>query len=215
MYNSRKHLCFVFAFAIGMAYIASPLVGSAATTTPIPVVAAASTVDTTQPVPVETVVVNQDVSIPYGQWISDIGKIAQSWLTPVLLFVGTIIIGKYVPLPLRGLANSIMRKEAEALIDKAIKYGVNATAGASHDATLTIPVANGVIRNSTNYAVQNGWPKLIEFLDGPNGIMQKIFARLNLPPEATAGAVGVSEPKPASQVVAAKNIKVPEIWKRS
>lgn len=194
---SRRQTFIAAALAIGIAFVSSPLAPYVFAQDATPVVAAAApTVDTSQPAPVETVVVNQDVSIPYGQWIEDLGDIAKSWLIPTLLGVMTWVVGQYVPAPLRGFANSIMRKEAEQLLQRAIDYGISATAGAKHDETLTIPVANDVLRKGANYALAHGWPKLIDFLDGPDGILQKMMARLDIPIEATPASFGMAEAKP-------------------
>lgn len=194
---SRRNVFVAGVLAIGIAFLTSPIAPMVFAQDAVPVVAAAaSTVDTTQPAPVETVVVNQDVSIPYGQWIADLGDIAKAWLIPSLLGVMTWVVGAYVPAPLRGIANNIMRKEAEQLLQRAIDYGIAATAGAKHDETLSIPVANEVLRKGANYALANGWPKLIDFLDGPDGILAKMLARLDIPVEATPQTFGMNEARP-------------------
>lgn len=193
---SRRQTFIAAALAIGIAFVSSPLAPYVLAQTAAVVAAAPATVDTSQPAPTETVVVNQDVSIPYGQWIEDLGDIAKSWLIPTLLGVMTWVVGKYIPAPLRGIANNIMRKEAEQLLQRAIDYGISATAGAKHDETLTIPVANDVLRKGANYALAHGWPKLIDFLDGPDGILQKMMARLDIPVEATPTSFGMAPAMP-------------------
>lgn len=193
---SRRQTFIAAALAIGIAFVASPLAPYVLAQTTAVVAAAPATVDTSQPAPTETVVVNQDVSIPYGQWIEDLGDIAKSWLIPTLLGVMTWVVGKYVPAPLRGIANNIMRKEAEQLLQRAIDYGIAATSGAKHDETLSIPVANDVLRKGANYALAHGWPKLIDFLDGPDGILQKMMARLDIPAEATPASFGMAPAMP-------------------
>lgn len=163
---------------------------------------AASTSTPTQPEEIATVVINQDVSFPYGQWVEDVGDIAKAWLVPALLGVMTWVTGKYVPLPLRGMANRILTAQAEQILQKAIDFGVRATQGAEGDgAELTVPVANEVLRKAANYVLANGWPKLIDFMDGPDGILQKLFARMNFPITASAKdfpnlpSVGVTKDK--------------------
>lgn len=194
MYRSLKHLVLAGALALSVAFLASPVSPLLAQEATPVVTETAATATPTQPEEVATVVVNQDVSIPYGQWIEDIGDIAAAWLIPALLGGLTWVVTRYVPLPLRGIANMILARQAEQLLQKALAYGVRSTKNAG-DGTLEVPVANEVLRNGLNYALANGWPKLLEFLDGPDGILQKLFARLDLPKEASASAMGVPEPR--------------------
>jgi len=195
-----KQTCFAAALTLSVFLAFSPLAPLLAQESPAPItVEAASTPSPTQPSAVETVVVNQDVSIPYGQYVEDVGQLVQAWLIPLLLAIISWVIFKYVPAPLRGIANRILTGQAEQLLEKALQYGINATAGASRDKTLEIPVANEVLRKAANYALANGWPKLIDFLDGPDGVLQKLFTRLDIPVEATNKTLNVPE------------IKVPEV----
>lgn len=170
-------------------------------TTPAPATVDPSTVDITQPAPVETVVVNQDVSIPYGQWIEDVGNIAKEWLIPTFLGLLSWVITRYVPLPLRALTRRLLATQAEQLLQRAIDYGINATAGATRNKTLEVHVANDVLRNATNYAIANGWPKLIDFMDGPDGIIHKIFARLPIHEGAQIESFGLQPQKPTATKV--------------
>lgn len=183
--------------AIGIAFLTSPLAPMVFAQDAVVAVPAASTVDTSQPAPKETVVVNQDVSIPYGQWVEDLGDIAKSWLIPTLLGVVTWVVGQYVPGPLRGIATRIATEQGQQLLQRALDYGINATAGARHDATLEVPVANNVLRAGLNYALAHGEPKVIDFLDGSDGILQKLFARLDIPVEATTTSVGIAPAVPS------------------
>lgn len=212
---SRKHIAFVGLLTAFVFVAFSPipaLVAQAqeATTTTVvepstaPTTAAATSTPT-QPEETATVVINQDVSIPYGQWIEDLGDIAKSWLIPTVLGMLTYVTGKYVPLPLRGIANNILRREAEQLLEKAIEYGINATAGAERDKTLTVDVGNEVLRKALNYALSNGWVKLIDFLDGPDGILQKLFARLDIPIESNADSFKVPPAAPTAAKMATVN----------
>lgn len=195
--HSRKHIVLVAALTLAVAFVTSPLAPLVlAQETAAPVVAeTAATATPTQPEEVATVVVNQDVVIPYGQYVEDLGQLAEAWLIPALLAGLTWVTTRYVPLPLRGIANSILTRQAEQLLQKALEFGINSTAGAERNATLKVDVANSVLRKAANYAIANGWPKLIDFLDGPDGILQKLFARLDIPVEVTAEQMNVPPPK--------------------
>lgn len=123
---------------------------------------------------------DNSVTIPYGQYVAGLGDIAKSWLQPLLLAALTSVITFAVPGPLGAIASSYLRSNGEQIISKGIDYGINAAKGATKDGTLTIPVGNKVLAHAVNYIVENGAPKLIEWLGGPDGVAQKVFARLNV-----------------------------------
>jgi hypothetical protein len=119
-----------------------------------------------------------NVVIPWGAWLSDLAST-----------IGTLIFA-IVVWGLRKLPQHIVAilktVQAEQLLQKAIDYGINATADAAKDRTLSINVANSVIASAASYAVENGAPTIIRWLDGAEGISQKVIARLKVEDGAQA-----------------------------
>lgn len=130
-------------------------------------------------------------TIPYGSMISGGAEVISS----VLLMLGSAVIlyaSKFLP----GIAGVVYRnflmKQAEQLLERSVEYGINATKEATKGKKLDINVGHEVIAKAAEYAVEGGWKFLIEWLGGLEGIKQKIFARLDLEPNATPQAVGVT-----------------------
>lgn len=73
---------------------------------------------------------------------------------------------------------------AEQLLTHAVRYGVNAVAGASADKVLSVHVANPVLASALTYALDKGAPALVSWMGGPTSIAEMIWARLDVSPEA-------------------------------
>lgn len=135
-----------------------------------------------------------NIVVPWGAWLSDLAS------TLGVLIFGVITWGlRKLPANIVAILKTV---QAEQLLQKAIDYGVNATAHAAKDETLTVPVGNAVIASAVEYAVQNGAPTVVRWLGGENGIVQKIIARLDIEPAAEATSVpGTSMPLAVAPVV--------------
>ena len=116
------------------------------------------------------------VRIPWGAWLSELSSTLST-----VLFAAVIWGFRRLPSSIVALLQTM---RAEQLIQKAIDYGLNATAGASKDKILSINVGNEVLAKAITYATEQGAPRIIGWLGGPEGISKKIIARLELPPEA-------------------------------
>lgn len=118
-----------------------------------------------------------EIVIPWGTYISELSS-----LLAALIFGAIVWLMRQLP----GQVVSLLRTvRAEQLIQRAIDYAMNATAGAVKDQTLRIGIGNEVIAKAVNYAVEKGSGGLVEWLGGPNGIGKMIIARLDVVPEAT------------------------------
>lgn len=73
---------------------------------------------------------------------------------------------------------------AEQLLANAVRYGVNAVAGASADKVLNVHVASPVAASALAYAIDKGPSTLIRWMGGPTAVAEMIWARLDVSPEA-------------------------------
>jgi hypothetical protein len=77
-------------------------------------------------------------------------------------------------------ANILITLRVDQLLQKAVQYGINATAGAMKDKPLSVDVGSEVLENALQYVVDNGPGWLIKWMGGKDTIRQKIIARLEL-----------------------------------
>lgn len=129
-------------------------------------------------------------TIPYGSMIDGAAQVISS----VLLAAGSFFLlyaSKFLP----GIAGVVYRnflmKQGEQLLERAVEYGINATKNATKGQKLDINVGSAVIANAAEYATASGWKFLVDWLGGLEGIKQKVFARVDLEPNATPQQVGV------------------------
>jgi hypothetical protein len=126
-----------------------------------------------------------EIVLPWGAWLSELSSILATIL-------GAIVLWLFRRLP--GSVTAILQTmRAEQLIQRAIDYGLNATAGAAKDKVLTVQVGNEVVAKAAAYAVDNGAPYIIKWLGGTDGLVQKIVARLDLEPDAEIDASSSSK----------------------
>jgi len=123
------------------------------------------------------------ITIPVGDWISSSASILQEILIPVLLALVARVLA-ILPTPVAALIKTL---QVEQILTRAIGYGINAVQGAEHGKVLTVQVGNSVVAEAVNYVIQNGPSWLIKFLGGPEGIKQRILARVNLEANASLG----------------------------
>jgi hypothetical protein len=126
-----------------------------------------------------------EIVVPWGAWLSELSSILATLL-------GAIVLWLFRRLP--GSVTAILQTmRAEQLIQRAIDYGLNATAGAAKDKVLTVQVGNEVVAKAVAYAIDNGAPYVIRWLGGTDGLVQKIVARLDLEPDAEIDASSSSK----------------------
>lgn len=155
--------------AIAILLLAAPLALAADGTTPETV--AAATGDATK--------VTWAYGAAIGQWASAVGA---------AIFALVMWMLRQLPAQVYAIIVSL---RAEQLLQKAVDYGVNAVVGASKDKTLTVDVGNEVLAHAVQYVLDNAPAWLQAWLGGPDQIVKKIFARLNL--DANAGAPNTAQ----------------------
>ena len=85
----------------------------------------------------------------------------------------------------------LLTMRADQILQTAIDYGITAVKGATRDKTLTVEVGNQVLAEAAQYIIDNAPAWLQAWLGGPDQIVKKLFARLNLPAESFAPATSV------------------------
>ena len=112
------------------------------------------------------------VSIPWGDYLaasaSTLVTLAASALAAALAMLPASI-------------NSMIKTwRVEQLLQNAIAYGINTVAGAAKGQTMSVPVANKVLEQALEYAIENGSASIIKWMGGEGAIERKIVARLDL-----------------------------------
>lgn len=135
------------------------------------------------------------VVVPWGDWVSSLLTILNALPWGAIVSAAFVAILVKVGIP-QGTAQMISVMLTEQLLDKALAYGMNAVQGAVKGKTLSVPVANQVIEESAQYAVDHGPAWLVDWLGGIEGIKARIIARLPLPESAQVSGSTVLGPGP-------------------
>lgn len=133
----------------------------------------------------ETTKVTWAYGAAISQWASALGT---------LVFAAVMFALRQLPGQVYAILVSM---RADQLLQKAIDYGINAVQGATKDKVLEVNVGNKVLAYAVQYVLDNAPKWLQDWMGGPEQIVKKIFARLNL--DAAAAA-----PAPAAVVAEAK-----------
>jgi hypothetical protein len=123
-------------------------------------------------------VVPVSVVVPYGEWIGAVLPYAGYALAAVALW-GV----RMLPPQFSAIAHVM---QAESLITAGISYGINTTAGATRDKTLTLHVANPVLAAALEYVLTIAKPSVLAKLGSPAVIAKMIWAKLDLPADSAA-----------------------------
>jgi len=89
---------------------------------------------------------------------------------------------RFLPPQLYALALTL---RVDQLLQRAVQFGVNAVAGAVDGKALSIDVGNAVLKEALAYAILHGGEMVQRFAGSPVDVAEKIWARLELAPEAT------------------------------
>lgn len=119
----------------------------------------------------------------YGSTIAQWASAAGSIMFAVIMFFLRKLPGQAVAL--------LLTFRVDQILQKAIDYGVNAVEGASKGKVLEVDVGNVVLARAVQYVLDNAPKWLQDWMGGPEQIVQKIFARLNLSPNSTLPSVGL------------------------
>lgn len=115
------------------------------------------------------------ISVPYGEWISTALQAVAAMAVPVVAWA-------FRALP-ASIAGILRTAQVDQLLEKAIAYAINATAGATKDKTLDLRLSNQVVAAAVAYVVNNGPGWVTSWLGGTEGIRQRVIARLDVAPE--------------------------------
>jgi hypothetical protein len=133
----------------------------------------------------DTVTDQASVTIPWGQWLSDL---APGILDLALagLAAGFAWICRKLPSSVVSLLSTL---QVEQLLARAVTYGINAVAGAEHDKVLSVKVGNEVLAEAITYAEDHAPAWLMSFIGTPEQLAAKLIARLKLSSDATVTSV--------------------------
>lgn len=150
--------------------------------------------------------IDGEIIVPWGDWLSEL-------LKAMLAIAGAAVLWLLRRLPshvvdfLDMLSGMAGQGRANELLEKALGYGINTTAGAVRGKALPVKVGNEVLERALEYALRHA-PMLVEKIGGVAGVREKIIARLELEPDAalpaprppaTQGLVSAAPEAPAPQ----------------
>jgi hypothetical protein len=118
------------------------------------------------------------VAVPYGDWLSDGLAYFRDGII-ALVVAGLGFAARSLP---ASAASLIETMRVEQLLTRAVDYGIAAARGAAKGQTLSIPIANEVIRKAIQYSVDNAPGLAAKY--GPT-LQDKIIARLSAHPAVT------------------------------
>lgn len=116
------------------------------------------------------------VAVPYGDWVAALLAYSRDGII-ALVVAGLGYASRNLP---ASIGSMIETFRVEQLLKRAVDYGIAAAAGAAKGQTLSIPVANEVIRRAMQYASDNA-PTLAARLGGT--LQPKVIARLSGHPD--------------------------------
>lgn len=130
-----------------------------------------------------------------AQSVSEATKVTWAWGEAAQSVAGfvmslLVLVGGYLfrKLP-ENIVGLIGNARVELLLTNAENWGINAVKDATKDKSMTVDVGNAVLAQALSYALNNGSSWLLNWAGGPDGLAQKLWARLNLDPKATSDAV--------------------------
>lgn len=117
-----------------------------------------------------------EVTVPWGSWVASLVNLgSDNLLLLVTAFLAFIV--RQLP---ASLVAMIKTWQVEQLLGKAIVAGINKTAGAAQGKSMKFDVANDVLAQATQYAINNGPRWLITWVGGVDGIKDKLIARITV-----------------------------------
>lgn len=116
------------------------------------------------------------------------GEAASTIASALLTLISSVAMYYFRKLP-ENIVALIGNARVETLLQNAKAYAINAVKDASGDKALSVDVGNKVLAEALQYALDNGSSWLLNWGGGADGIAKKIWARLNLEPEASSAAV--------------------------
>lgn len=119
------------------------------------------------------------VTVPIGDWLANVQPVLNTIITlGVAAIVGIVL--RFLPAGLRSVLAGLLTPQVDQLLGQAINYGFNTVAGAEKGKTLTVDTHNGVVAQALQYALDHGPAYLVQWMGGPDAIVEKIISRLDL-----------------------------------
>lgn len=132
------------------------------------------------------------VEVPWGDWLSEA-------LKALGLAVGAFVLWVLRKLPasivtaLDAMAGMLNQGRADALLAKAVNYGINTTSGAVKGKSMSLKVGNEVLERAFEYAIDKA-PMFVRFVLGILNARGMIIARLDLDEDVSLPATrGVAD----------------------
>lgn len=111
------------------------------------------------------------------------GAVVQQWASAIstAIVAGVAILLRNLPAQVYAV---IVSARVDQMLNRGIEYGINQVANATKDKSLTVDVRNAVLAQAAQYVIDSspGW--LQSWMGGPEMIVKKILARLNVEPSA-------------------------------
>lgn len=126
------------------------------------------------------------VAVPWGDWLSELIGAAIALIAAAALALFRRLPAHLVS-ALDAFAGMMGQGRADALLEKAVNYGVNVTQGAVRGKTMNVKIGNEVLERAFEYAVRHA-PTLVKKLGGLQQVREKIIARLDLDENAAVPA---------------------------
>lgn len=119
------------------------------------------------------------IVIPYGDMLNSIAGVLQQVLGVALLAVVTLVVGM-CPAWIQELVRpAILTMRKDQLFDKLAATIVGGTKGAIAGKTVTVPIANKMVRDLVQMALDRGGPTVIAFAGGhAEALAEKAVAAL-------------------------------------
>lgn len=126
------------------------------------------------------------VSLPWGDWL---GGVLNYFYAAIVAFVLWLFrkLPKVAVDALNAVAGLMGQDRADKLLERAVAYGINTTAGAVKGKKLDIRTGNEVLERAFEYAIRHA-RSLVGTLGGAIQIREKIVARLDLDENAVIAA---------------------------
>jgi hypothetical protein len=146
-----------------------------------------------------TVTVPETIVFPWGEWVVALVNSVLPAVQLALTSIAAWVVAIYVPSWLQNLAGASAQKRVTEVLFQALNSAAAQVKGAATGKTLSIPVANEVLRKAGQYAVDQA-PDLVKHATGGNvdSLLKMLMARME--------AMGMT-PKEYGMEVAKKAIK--------
>lgn len=127
----------------------------------------------------EVVEIPQTIVLPWGEWVVALVNSVMPAVELTLTGIATWIVAVYVPSWLRQIAGANAQKRVTEVLFQALNSAAAQVKGAAAGKTLTIPVANEVLRKAGQYAVDQA-PDLVKHATGGNAdsLLKMLLARM-------------------------------------